>query len=304
MNKAYGGTERAFAMLGEALAKQGHEVELWWDLSNPPDWQCDVHITQQAELMLNTPNAINIWWSHHFSDQPVTINQIGYARALADAVVCLSACHRDSIAPMLPGLEVDVIGHGVNFVESMPFSQQFNQGLKLIYASAPFRGLDKALDIFERVRDANPDAVLYVCSSMGMYGEPEREWEGLLNRCEQAHGVRYLGALPHNELMRVMSHSHALLYPSTWPETYCMVVDEALAMGCNVIASPLGALSERVVCYNDESQMVNACLSANVVRVEPLVRPRLWASVADDWQTLINSLSHRQERGESHSACA
>lgn len=300
MNKAYGGTERAFAMLGEALGQLGHEVTLWWDLSNPPDWDCDVHITQQAELMLNTPGAINIWWSHHFADQPVTVNQIGYARALADGVVCLSRCHRDDIAPLLPGLEVGIIGHGVQRIERM----SREDSLKLVYASAPFRGLDKALDIFERVRDANPDAALTVCSSMGMYGQPDGEWESLLRRCEQAYGVRYLGALPHHELLRVMSRSHALLYPSTWPETYCMVADEALAMGCNVIASPLGALPERVVCYNDDSQMVDACLSAPVVQVEPLVRPRLWASVANDWQALIDRLSHRQGRGESFGACA
>lgn len=303
--QAYGGTERSFAMLGEALRQLGHDVKLWWDLSNPPDWtRYDVHITQQAELMLNTPNAINIWWSHHFADQPVTVNQIGFARALADGVVCLSACHKASIAPMLPALGVDVIGHGVEFFASGILCPVKNKTLTLMYASAPFRGLDKALDIFQRVRDANPEAVLTVCSSMGMYGEEEGEWASLIERCKQTPGARYLGALPHHELLRVMSRSHALLYPSTWAETYCMVVDEALAMGCKVIASPLGALPERVVCYNDDSQMVSACLSANVEQVEPLVRPRLWASVANDWHALINRLSHRQERGAGLSACS
>lgn len=297
----FGGTERAFAMLGQAFEQLGHEVTVWSDLDSLPDWTCDVHITQQAELMLNTPDALNIWWSHHFAGQPVTMHQIGYARALADGAVCLSECHRDDIARLLPHLEIETIGHGIDEMATSGSSRRLDNSLRLLYASAPFRGLDKALDIFREVRLCNPEAILYVCSSMAMYGKDDGEHQILLDRC-QGYGVHYMGALPSEELKRVMSRCHALLYPSTWPESYCMVADEAAAMGCNIITSPLGALPERFVCYNDDSQMVEACLSAASVRVEPLVRPRLWASVASDWQSYINRLLNRQERSQNATA--
>lgn len=59
--------------------------------------------------------------------------------------------------------------------------------------------------------------------------------------------VRLLGALQKNDVRLEMSRATALVVPSIWFETFGLVVIEAFASSCPVIASRTGALAELVV---------------------------------------------------------
>lgn len=64
-------------------------------------------------------------------------------------------------------------------------------------------------------------------------------------RAAAAHpGIRFTGALDRTGVWQLLHASHALVAPSIWPETFMLVLHEALAAGCHIIASDLGAQGE------------------------------------------------------------
>lgn len=98
----------------------------------------------------------------------------------------------------------------------------------------PEKGVRFLLDAW---RDAGIDDV----SCLTIAGDgPDRQ------AVEQAVGhypnVRYLGALPSQEVGRVMAASAVIVMPSLWPEAHGRTVVEAFARGRPVLATNLGGL--------------------------------------------------------------
>jgi glycosyltransferase involved in cell wall biosynthesis len=110
------------------------------------------------------------------------------------------------------------------------------------YTSTPFRGLSVLLDAWERLRPAN--AELHVWSSMKLYREDDGPYQHLYARAESLPGVAYHGVVPNADLRAALRDMHVLAYPSTFAETSCLSVMEAMAAGCRVIVPTLGALPE------------------------------------------------------------
>ena len=57
-------------------------------------------------------------------------------------------------------------------------------------------------------------------------------------------GVVYHGLAPNHELRAALRTMHILAYPSTFAETACLSVMEAMAAGCRVVVPSYGALPE------------------------------------------------------------
>jgi glycosyltransferase involved in cell wall biosynthesis len=57
-------------------------------------------------------------------------------------------------------------------------------------------------------------------------------------------GVSFTGPQTRDAVWALLAESDALVAPSVWPETFMLVVHEALAAGCAVIGSDIGAISE------------------------------------------------------------
>jgi glycosyltransferase involved in cell wall biosynthesis len=58
--------------------------------------------------------------------------------------------------------------------------------------------------------------------------------------------VTFLGRLDRQQVWQAMADADAVVVPSLWHETFCLVAHEALAAGAPVIASAMGALTEAV----------------------------------------------------------
>ncbi len=114
------------------------------------------------------------------------------------------------------------------------------------YTSTPFRGLDVLLAAWPIIRGGLPGARLQVFSSMAVYqkGGPADEYTALYDRCRALPGVEYIGSLAQPALARALHRVDALTYPSTFAETSCIAAIEALAAGCLVLSTDLGALRE------------------------------------------------------------
>jgi glycosyltransferase involved in cell wall biosynthesis len=116
--------------------------------------------------------------------------------------------------------------------------------LRMGYASIPYRGLSVLLDAWDQLRPA--DAELHIWSSIKLYGPgfDEEPYRNLYDRAMLLPGVEYHGLVPNAELRSALRNMHFLTYPSTFAETSCLSVIEAMAAGCRVICPSFGALPE------------------------------------------------------------
>lgn len=288
-NNPSGGTEKAFVFLGEALAKLGHDVSYITtkEQLTQPTVAPDVVITQEPELFQAFPKSKKIYWSHHFSNQPIVQRGAVWVRALADKVVTLSKCHHDDWLQNLR-LGSVIIGHGVWLDE---VATGVKDPYRLIYASTPFRGLERIPELFRAIKAKEPRATIAICSSMATYGTPEQDgqYRALFDELSSIDGVELLGSLNQYELYQQYARASAFFYPCTWPETYCIAMDEAIAHGCSPFVLNVGALNRINCAMDSEQEMMDGVLhdfsGAPCGGFESYARD--WMAVARDWERLF-----------------
>lgn len=148
--------------------------------------------------------------------------------------------------------------------------------VKLCYTSTPWRGLDVLVDAWDKLRPEN--AELHVFSGTKIYGpefhaNQKEYFQQLYDKCKNTPGIIYRDNISNEELRKELPEFDILAYPSTFEETSCISVIEALACGLRVVCSSLGALPEttegwaRMYSYvNDHEQ--HAALFAKVLEEE------------------------------------
>ena len=103
-----------------------------------------------------------------------------------------------------------------------------------IYSSATDRGLETLLEMWPQIVAQLPDATLNVCtppySERWGYKPPEMQ------------GVTWLGALSPKKLYEQISKSEYWLYPSKYPETYCISALEMMLGGVKIVSTNTGNL--------------------------------------------------------------
>ncbi|QHU99765.1 glycosyltransferase family 4 protein [Synechocystis sp. CACIAM 05] len=116
--------------------------------------------------------------------------------------------------------------------------------LSLAYTSTPFRGLGLLVDIFPRLREKFSEIKLKIFSSMQVYQLSDENYNSLYTSLRAIEGVQYFGSISQPQLAKELRDISILIYPNIFPETSCIAVMEAMASGCHIITSDLGALPE------------------------------------------------------------
>ena len=149
----------------------------------------------------------------------------------------------------VPDTRSVVIKNGIDY-EELKIKKDFTykDPLRLVYFSTPWRGLDVLLNTMELLKDEK-DIVLDVYSSTIIYGdgfhiENEPKFLKLYEQARDLKNVNYKGYLYHDELMGKLKEYHVSVHPSTFEETFCISAMEALAAGCMLITTDLGAIPE------------------------------------------------------------
>ncbi|MBI3090167.1 MAG: glycosyltransferase [Candidatus Tectomicrobia bacterium] len=163
-----------------------------------------------------------------------------------DYFVTKSADHAASWAEhfSIPPEQIWVTKNGIRpqeFEERPP-----RQRYKLLYTSRPSRGLALLLAWWPLLRKACPKLELHVftyttAASLAEDAEVQALAAGLAQP-----GIIVQGTVRKVELYRELASARLLVYPCTWPETFCNAVLEAQAAGTPVVTSTRGALPETV----------------------------------------------------------
>jgi len=159
---------------------------------------------------------------------------------------------------------------------------------KLVFVSAPWKGLDMVLEAFQEVRRAMPDMRLYVACPA--YAAGDAAPTGRV-----AENVTFLGNLSRAGVMEELRSALCIFYPANRvPETFGCVFAESHAVGTPVLAHPFGAARELL----GHDELVDACNVTEVVKrvrswregARPVVsgndKMRL-SSVAGAWERLL-----------------
>lgn len=275
-----GGMQSAACYLALALAQAGADVTLGNGTSAPgrvDGVMCRHHATMPVPLLVrfdvlvvmggcDSDSARNlrmarndrckiVLWTQHAGDQPAVASLSDPDMAgLWDAFVFVSRWQREDFIRRfrLPRHRCHVLRNapapcfGGLFAPADRVTAAKPWPPVLAYSSTPFRGLEELLAAMPLIRAAIPGTRLKVFSSLEPYQVPlaRDPYAALYERCRTMAGVDYLGSLPQPALAASLCEVTALAYPNRYAETSCISMMEAMAAGCLVVSSRLGALPE------------------------------------------------------------
>lgn len=276
-----GGSEYCVIKLSEQLAKHGHEVYVVGDVegawinrvtyinvnnllnkgnergSNSIaftefDWVIGVNYINFTKVL--DKNSINfskaLFWAHneywytwHEGSELEDKGKSILEDERLKAIICVSKWQVEHInlkraetlgyIPSNSNTYIQVISNAIdpNDWENINVPKVPNS---FIYSSATDRGLEDLIKMWPAIKHAIPDATLNVCTP------PYSEAWGY----NPAHpkGVTWLGALPPKKLYEQISKSEYWVYPSKYPETYCISAVEMMLGGVKICSTNTGNL--------------------------------------------------------------
>ncbi|HLH97394.1 MAG TPA: glycosyltransferase family 4 protein [Xanthobacteraceae bacterium] len=271
-----GGSQSALCYLAVELTRLGHAITIFNGLPghNKSDGVEIRHISEinaagslknfDIVVVINLACATQlrqavgfdvplVLWAHHAHDQPAmaALNHLGERKRWA-GFAFVSCWQRDcyerqfSIRPE----KIKVLRNAVSpaFANVSQAQPWFITGASptLFYTSTPFRGLDVLIKAFPAIRNAVPGTRLRVYSSMAVYQVvPANDpFHDLYRQCQSMDGVEYVASIGQSRLAGELATAAALAYPSTFAETSCIAVLEAMAVGASIFTTRLGALPE------------------------------------------------------------
>ena len=232
-NESFGGSENQMRLLLKNLENNDFkDINLILNSTNPD---------------LIEKDKINILWMHHFVNQKEVENLASkdFVNKLDWLVYNSNWNFEKHIYQFqIPEDKCIVIK---NAIEKIDFKKKPKDKINLIYHTTPWRGLAILLKVFKKLNLENVE--LNVCSSTLIYGKKfdkvlGKSYESLFNECKNTNNINYYGFLNNNKIITLLEKMHIFSHPSIWPETSCIAAIEAMAAGCEVVTTNLGALYE------------------------------------------------------------
>jgi UDP-glucose:(glucosyl)LPS alpha-1,2-glucosyltransferase len=224
-----GGTE----LMMEGLAKRV-----------PPELLEQVQIIPSRVRQLSTDKH-RIYWLHDLPNDPESKHLENNGWDKFDKLVFVSNWQMQIYmgAYNIPPSKCVVLQ---NAVVPIPEHKKPTDKIRLIYFSTPHRGLDILVPVFQKLSEEFDNIELDVYSSFKLYGWEQRdvEFEALFEQCRQHPKINYHGSVSNEEIREALTKSHILAYPSTWPETSCLVLLESMSAGLLCAHPNFAGLSE------------------------------------------------------------
>tara|TARA_B110000003_G_scaffold124495_1_gene126791 strand:+ start:497 stop:1477 length:981 start_codon:yes stop_codon:yes gene_type:complete len=232
-NESYGGSENQLRLLLKYLPdKSFKDINL---------------ILNNANIDLIEKDKINVLWMHHFVNQKEAQN-LG-SKDFVDKLDYIIFNSHWNLEKFIYQFKVPEGKSLVikNAIEEIKYKDKPKDKINLIYHTTPWRGLSQLLKVFKNLKLDNVE--LNICSSTKIYGEKfnskmGKNYEKLFEECKATKNVNYFGFINNEKIINLLEKMHIFSYPSIWPETSCIAAIEAMASGCEVVTTNLGALYE------------------------------------------------------------
>ena len=204
-------------------------------------------ILNNTDERLIDDKRINILWVHHFTNQKEVQNlkNKNYIDKI-DYLVFNSNWNfeQHKLKFNVPQKKSIVIK---NAIENIQSAEKPKDKINLIYHTTPWRGLNVLIGAYKKLNIK--DVELNICSSTMVYGKKfhsnfEPKFKHIIDECKKLKNAKYHGFVEHANLIKLLQKMHIFSYPSIWPETSCIAAMEAMAAGCEVVTTNLGALKE------------------------------------------------------------
>lgn len=248
-------------------------------------------------------NCKKIFWAHNTDYFPWWKGEVipNHRELLnspdLDKIVCLTNWHKKQWSSKY-NLSLDkfaVIGNGI---ESDRFSKKIKKQLgKVIWSSAPERGLDELLNNWKNIKSVIPHAELHVFT-------PSYRIEEFNNIKSKLKDVYFRGNVSPSKLHEEMLSSEYWFYLTSYEETYCITAIEMQLAGVFPIITNVAALNETVnsgiILEDTETKWeeaikifnkTNASLKNKVIKNNiKSAKEKTWLIRAFQWKTLINNI--------------
>lgn len=253
-----GGSETAALRLALALQRLGENVQIITDYGQLAKHNCEIFISLRLWQVFQNglyPGKRNYLWCQDDSNQPIVkpledpqIARPIYERLEGIILISHYVSQRWISALNVPLNKIIMTTNGIPLHLFQPHSERLaTRKPWAYYSSTPFRGLEALLLAWPHILQAVPEAELHVCSSMKVYdpkGQTDDAYMPLYEKAISLPGIHYHGSLNQSELRNLAQQCRVLAYPCVFPETSCITAMEAMAAGCVVVSTTLGAMPE------------------------------------------------------------
>ena len=335
IEKALGGSESAMIYMARELAALGNVVTVFCECDKPGNYDgvryapisefvtishkmFDVAIiSRHLEILMPLMiSNLTIFWMHdtytpicgervHLQDKIFLLSNF-QKKMWVDA----NKNYEEMIWTTSNGFDKDIADAVLEKRKTLTFADKKNS---YIFASRPERGLLYLLrDIWPKVLEENPKAILHVCSYDNPMIKGDFAFDTLIEDIEdiisETPSVAKLGHLTKPQLYTALAQCAYMIYPCDYPEISCINAIEAQALGCLVVTSDGFALSEtvktdtkvkagtvkeyndflvaKVIEYQDEEKWTTATAAAK----EIMHTQYSWRSVAASWDRKFNQM--------------
>jgi glycosyltransferase involved in cell wall biosynthesis len=269
-----GGMQSALCYLTMALAARGHRITLANRTTTPGSYggvRC-VRIDRLDAATLNSFDAVIsistgskafrrsgvmrplvLWTGHDIDQKAVADLHDGTERYFWDKIVLMTnwQANRYRAAFKIKPEQISLLEYAIapafeNAPRRKAYFFEAGRPPTLFYSSTPFRGLDVLLSAFPTIRKAVPGCEARIYSSLTVYQTAAEQdpYRPLYAWSRAIEGVRYIGSVGQAALAKAMPELDVFAYPSTFQETSCIALMEAMASGCMILSAAVGAVPE------------------------------------------------------------
>lgn len=276
--KSLGGSESACLGTARALKARGHDVHVFatkladdcqgvdawgvtWHhvkdlqrISNIFEWDVFCSLRMPMVFTYGVRARLRLLWNQDLMNAEPFKNQVMSTAWAVDKYVYVSQFHQHQWADWIPEIAPYSYVTKNGYDPSLLPAESTKNPNRVIHISRPERGLKPLLQMWPKVREANPWASLQICRYSSMYdasgwGEVCKQYDREVEALNKAvGGIDYLGELGKAALYQAISDAAVMWYPGVpgFAETSCLASIEAQACGTPFVGSYKGALPESV----------------------------------------------------------
>ena len=326
----YGGIELLMKLLIDELVARGHEVTLF------SSGDCLTAATLHATVETNLTDRIaagEMYMSEYYTNS--TMAEVLRAAGRFDIIHyhLSTAWIPYAGATRTPGLFTmhtsphlddewvmqrwpDVAVAGISQSQMHAASIKLGRKFPVVYNGCDFEAYDPCYDPGQYLAylgrmspEKNPLGAIQIAKAAGLpivlAGKPQNQNEAKyfadhIEPLIDEKSVRWIGPVNHAQKNQLLRHASALIFPIQWDEPFGLVMIEAMACGCPVVAHRRGSVEEVVEngltgyhagVIDAMAELVPQALALNRALVRKHARERFgYAKMVDEYEALYRTL--------------